>query len=587
MALLTIGWEYLTGYSVATDPSTRDRAEWPPHPARVFMALAAAWFETEPVGDDDRAKEEWLTEGAALRWLEGLGNPELLLPDVERCSERSNVTVYVPINDKVGPSAATVQSCPAITRSKQPRSFPRIWMGSGACFLHWPNAEGAETHLADLDRVCGKVTRLGHSSSLVSMWVSYSADLAPEAQNRLVRDDLHAELQVRAFSHGMLDMLGERFGEEPRRRHAALTAKIEGLKAEKKASAGKGAKERRGNISSQVGNLESDLSSLATRPPVRPVTGLWVGYRRDHGGPQIPEAQGNKFDSDILVLSQVAGPRLPAVSTLAVTKALRETIMSGIAQPVPSWVSGHSPDGQPLRDGTDHLALVPLPFVGRDHADGHLLGVALIFPRSVPYTERGRVLGSLLVDEHSLPKPMRLALGRLGRWDVQKRGWDERRATLLPGQWTAAGGAKAWEGATTWASVTPVVLDRFPKSDRNDPKQRSLWEQEVGQTIRDACGRIGLPELDVVDVGTTSWLEGSPRAVGKRRPLRGNVELEVHRDAALGDGFPPYPRKGTNAPRPQVHVWIQFCRPVIGPVILGAGRFMGYGLCKPLWRSGI
>ena len=273
------------------------------------------------------------------------------------------------------------------------------------------------------------------------------------------------------------------------------------------------------------------------------------------------------------------------VSTLAVTRALRATIMSGIAQPIPSWVSGHSPDGQPLRDGTDHLALVPLPFVGRDHADGHLLGVALIFPRSVPYTERGRVLGNLLVDEYSTAKPIGLALGRLGRWDVQKRGWDERRATLLSEQWTGAGGVRGNEGATTWASVTPVVLDRFPKSDRNDPMQRGAWEQEVGQIIRGACGRIGLPEPDLVDLGTTSWLEGSPRAVGKRRPLRGNVESVVQHDAAFGDGFPPYPRKGTNAPRPQVHVWIRFRRPVIGPVILGAGRYMGYGICKPLRRS--
>ena len=34
--------EYLTGYAVATDPANREQAEWPPHPARVFMALAAA-----------------------------------------------------------------------------------------------------------------------------------------------------------------------------------------------------------------------------------------------------------------------------------------------------------------------------------------------------------------------------------------------------------------------------------------------------------------------------------------------------------------------------------------------------------------
>ena len=66
---LTIGWEYLTGYCVATDPASRQRAEWPPHPGRVFMALAAAWFET---GED-------ADEGNALRWLENLGDPEMAL----------------------------------------------------------------------------------------------------------------------------------------------------------------------------------------------------------------------------------------------------------------------------------------------------------------------------------------------------------------------------------------------------------------------------------------------------------------------------------------------------------------------------
>ena len=59
MASLTIAWEYLTGYAVATDPTSRDRAEWPPHPARVFMALAAAWFETEPPQGADEIREGW------------------------------------------------------------------------------------------------------------------------------------------------------------------------------------------------------------------------------------------------------------------------------------------------------------------------------------------------------------------------------------------------------------------------------------------------------------------------------------------------------------------------------------------------
>ena len=42
---MILGIRYLTGYAVATDLAQR-RAEWPPHPARIFMAMAAAHFET-------------------------------------------------------------------------------------------------------------------------------------------------------------------------------------------------------------------------------------------------------------------------------------------------------------------------------------------------------------------------------------------------------------------------------------------------------------------------------------------------------------------------------------------------------------
>ncbi|MCG8450620.1 MAG: type I-U CRISPR-associated protein Csb2, partial [Pirellulales bacterium] len=89
MSSLTIAWEYLTGYSVATDPSNLTRPEWPPHPARVFMALAAAWFET---GEDSE-------EGKALQWLEKLGDPIVSLPKPDDVCERSNIALYVPVND--------------------------------------------------------------------------------------------------------------------------------------------------------------------------------------------------------------------------------------------------------------------------------------------------------------------------------------------------------------------------------------------------------------------------------------------------------------------------------------------------------
>src|SRR5205823_4069585 len=133
---LTIGWEYLTGYCVATDPTSRQRAEWPPHPGRVFMALAAAWFET---GEDP-------DEGTGLRWLEQLGDPELILPPNDAVSARDVVTVFVPVNDVAGPSSAQLQSTPAMTRSKQSRTFPSVWIGEALCFLHWPNATEVATH---------------------------------------------------------------------------------------------------------------------------------------------------------------------------------------------------------------------------------------------------------------------------------------------------------------------------------------------------------------------------------------------------------------------------------------------------------
>jgi CRISPR-associated protein Csb2 len=579
MDSLTIAWEYLTGYAVATDPTTRDRVEWPPHPARVYMAVAAAWFETEPSGTGaDHA--EWDAEGEALRWLEALGDPEMILPVIDRESERTSVTFYVPVNDRVGPASASLQSCPSITRSKQPRTFPRLWVDHRAVCMRWPNAQGAERYAEALDRLCRKVTRIGHSSSLVSMWVASAqqhnsgVSLHPDAATSL------ATHRVRSITSGVLDVLRERFGEEPRRLHANLSEEIDRLEAERKAIRGKGAADARAEMDTKLKSLKDRITRVVPRAPVRPTMGLWTGY----GGDQAPvvDAPTSQFDADVLVLTQIDGAMLPATATLTLTKALRDTIMSKSPKPVPEWVSGHQPNGLPSANDGGHLAIVPLPFVGHEHADGHVLGVGLVFPRSIPANERGRVLGHLLVDNRRQARTVELTLGRLGVCIVRKRDWEESRYTLSPEAWTAtqprAGGGL---GARCWATVTPVVLDRFPKADRHQPGQREEWEDEVRAMVKAACVRIGLPEPEMVDVDTTSWHLGSPRAVCKRRPLRGHQDTRGPTDAALGDGFPTYPARGDKGSRPQLHVWLRFPEPVIGPMLLGAGRYMGYGFCKP------
>ena len=443
---LTIGWEYLTGYAVATDPGNRQRAEWPPHPARVFMALAAAWFET---GEDD-------TEGDALRWLETLDQPQLVLPPRERVVERSHVTVYVPVNDRAGPSAATLQSAPAMTRSKQPRAFPRVHIGDASCYLHWPTAEGVDDHHEALDRLCGKVTRIGHSSSFVRMWAAEETQRTDARGEHLVPDDKLAEHQARSIAPGMLKMLVGRFGEAARQKHAEMTDQVDALKGSKKAVKGKGSKERerKAGIDAKIRAVEEQLVRIVPRPPIRPTIGLWTGYRRVVDTAAKLDLARSHFDTDLLVLTRVDGPRLPVVSSLVLTCALRGAVMkhSGI-QPVPAWVSGHEPDGSKCENDAGHLACIPLPFVGHDHADGHLLGVGLVFPRSVDRRQRGRVLGPLLVEEQTgEPCDVKLHLGRLGVSTLRKRAWSEMRDALQPEVWTAHP-----NGATTWASVTPVV----------------------------------------------------------------------------------------------------------------------------------
>jgi CRISPR-associated protein Csb2 len=645
MSGLTIGWEYLTGYAVATDPASRERAEWPPHPARVFMALAAAWFQS---GEDS-------DEGDALRWVETLGDPEIRLPSREQVAERSHVTTYVPVNDttpadftknktykeivaastsditpdnveswmkaidKSAKNAITIPTCLRISlldrlrsvsnlalfedifgkirvtltetevkdfdsdaigifpnrRSKQPRTFPRVYVGRSPCFMHWPEAKGVDDHRDALTRLCGKVTRIGHSSSLVRMWVGQNAGRDQTNNARFVVDDINAQFHARQISKGFLTTLIENYGEDPRQREKQLQTQIEALNVERKSIKGKGSTERKAEVDQRIAPLTAELDALVVHAPIRPKVGLWSGYRRADNDASPVEVGHTYFDTDLLVLTQVAGPTLPLVSTLTVTQALRGAVMqhSGV-QPVPQWVSGHQPNGERSESQAGHLACVPLPFVGHEHADGHLMGVGLAFPRSVDRHDRGRVLGPVLLEATGEPRSVELTLGRLGVWTLHKSDWSERRTGLQPSTWTAHP-----DGATTWASVTPVVLDKFPKADRVNAQ--GAWRDEAAGIIAEACNRIGLPEPEWIDIDTTSWHRGSPRAIAKHRRLRAQSTPDQRTDAPLGGGFPCYPAKGTRAPRVQVHVWLRFAEPVVGPILLGAGRFLGYGLCKP------
>jgi len=566
--MLALGIEYLTGYATATSTGDRGVAEWPPHPGRVFMAMAAAFFESRPEPSEASALARWNEEEAALRWLEGLDAPIIL---ASQCDDRSVTEVYVKPNDfsifdaSGKPTKIPNPSAPNLTdkqrklqvdrikdlreiiptlRNGKERTFPKVRPHETTLYLHWPEAKPTDTHRAALDRVCAKVIRIGHSSSLVRMWVEARPPELRTGWTPTSEERAEPLERFRMPGPGCLDYLRQQYNGEAVERFYEFYARIQSTK-------GKAQKEAKAEFENEFGSpWKASLPPPSSRRPVLSMTQAYrsLSDRPADAASPVPTV----FDDTLLVLDKREGPNLGLETTWQLLTALRGAIEK-LAAPTPEWVNGHRPDGQPSE--SPHLALLPLGFVGHEHADGHLLGVALAFPRRIPPEERGKFVGKLLYDAKGLPKEVRLTLGKLGVWTLGEEQRPSPPRALRSATWTRP--------AEVWASVSPVVLDRHPKTDPR--KDRPAYLAEVAAIVSESCRRIGLPDPVEIDIDKTSWHRGAPRA--KPGP----------------DGYPLMPERPGGPNRRQVHVWLRFDRPVLGPVLLGAGRYRGYGLCKP-WK---
>ena len=479
--------EYLTGYAVSTHATSRDRAEWPPHPARLYMALAAAYFETIDLNGNAQS------ERTALEWLAALPPPDIVVPEH---SLRDVRDTYVPVNDQSSGESL-------VRRSRQPRTFPRVYVGPEPVRFVWARLEKP------------------------------SPDISPT----LIRDDFAFSERLRVTDAGLLTRLESAYNKDAVDAYADLKSTI---------ARSKGAEQKK-----LKAKLAEEFPS-GSPTSLRPVISLWQGYRTQ--APISASPRTTVFDDHIVVLRGRDENRrvFGLESTAIITDALRGTILASFgSDPIPEWISGHAANGDKLQS-EPHIALATLGFVGSKFSDGRLLGVALVVPRSVSLAERSRVFSRFLFDHRTgEDKTVTLKLGKLGTWDLVRDSAVTTKATLRTQTYTQA--------SYSWASMTPIVLDRMPKFDR--VKDPVAWRAEVAEIISVSCENIGLPVPSHVRVEKTPLFRGSLRAM----PGQG--------------GFPQL-RKD----KYQVHAMVTFDQPITGPVVLGAGRYRGYGFMRP-WRS--
>ncbi len=519
--MFALGIRYLNRFAAASEPDARDQPEWPPHPARVFMALAAAHFQT---GADP-------SERQALLWLESLPPPAIsAAPGMPRPS----VTHYVPVNDKPGdpskPPKTILQSVPQLARDRQPRCFARTWIETENAYLIWPDIAPHESALRALESLCAKVTRIGHSMSLVQMWAARSNEVGPV---NWVPDEERAEIYLRVAGSGTLQDLERRYNADTVEEYTSLLVAAESQDRRAQRRANQQLKER---------------FPHGAPPRLRPQITRYQGYARPLPAAQeVPDMAESVFSPHLIIyrLERRGGPfaALGLPTTLAVTNRWREALVSqanDMPDGVREIVSGHDRAGKPLQ--RPHLALIPLAFVANAHADGHLLGLAAVLPAAVGPPERRGVL-------QVLARVNELKLGPLGVWSLVREIRDAPPWNLRPQPWTAHP-----SGSTCWATVTPLAFDRHPKS-----KDPDTYQREALETVAASCAAIGLP-----------W----PRQVFL-------IAVSPHLGAPPAQRFPRLWRKD-GGERRHLHAMVVFDQPVRGPVLLGAGRYLGYGLCRPL-----
>lgn len=283
-------------------------------------------------------------------------------------------------------------------------------------------------------------------------------------------------------------------------------------------------------------------------PPPTGVLALWSGGKRRSG--------------DARLLRQIVGPirnllddvRGEIVDLLARGPNERAT-MDALARRV---LLGHDESEEPVAE--PHLAVLPIPSVLGPYPDGRVRRVALVgFGCAVDPTRRAIVeMAHVLLHGRELR--------------------DNGRATGVildtepDGQWVRT----ITRRSRTWVTVTPMVqvAKELTSAEWKRLSAARRAANEAPEELARLEERLSARRLELV-------VRSLRQAVGDERARPVSVEVAPGGPIAGVHIAPQYRVSGYLAETPRIHLRVTFDRPIAGPIAVGRGRHVGFGLLWP------
>lgn len=521
--MLVLRVEFLTGVFMATkhDDPSRSTPEWPPHPDRLYSALVAAGAEP----DGSRGTLLGDAERKALEWLAQQGSPEIRA------------------------ATAHPRSTPAVAMPSNPHES-EVWKGG---------TDGTLVAKSDSDKKWLPIHR-----KKVLLPVPAVIPEEDAAWFKWPSADPQGHREVLKSICARVSRLG--------RSRSLVRVTVEG-----RAPDSTHVPDPLGEIQLRVptGDRLSYLEDKYLRDGGKPEPSRTRRYREadTHPSGSTLETCRSVFDKFWVFEPTSGDPALPIEVTLRATRSLRSALLSQLHEmtcncadwkswelrtnripsctearacyaTIPSVLSGYSKDCRPFE--SPHLAFMSLPFVHptQRHADGAIKGLGILIPRDLggePSVLR------LLARALSRLQDSEMPILGIGRWRLKETQADAPRlATLDRTTWT--------KRSRNWTTATPMVFGRFPKP-------RSGGEAKV---VLESLRLAGIDDSNVVEIITDmhASLHGAP-PIWHFRPSRKNARLAESRAWMR-------------------HVTLRFDQPVSGPLALGALRYFGMGLMRPM-----